>query len=60
MMGYVKDAFRVAGAPIDFEMVALDPSTDNYDDLYNVRNKYESNRFQTKMQPLKSESRAKI
>ena len=38
MMGYVKEIFRTAGAPIDFETVMLDPSTDNYDDLYNVRN----------------------
>ena len=36
MMGYVKEIFRTAGAPIDFETVMLDPSTDNYDDLYNV------------------------
>ena len=36
MMSYVKDVFRVANAPIDFEIVQLDPSTDNYDDLYNV------------------------
>ena len=39
MMGYVKDVFRVAGAPIDFETVNLDPTTDNYDDLYNVSKK---------------------
>lgn len=37
MMSYVKDVFRVANAPIDFEIVHLDPSTDNYDDLYNVQ-----------------------
>jgi hypothetical protein len=36
MMGFVKDVFRVAGAPIDFEHLTLDPSTDNYDDLHNV------------------------
>lgn len=36
MMGYVKEVFRVAGAPVDFETVQLDPSTDNYDDLVNA------------------------
>lgn len=36
MMGHVREIFRVAGAPIDFETVQLDPSTDNYDDLYNA------------------------
>ena len=37
MMGYVKEVFRVAGAPVDFETVQLDPSADNYSDLYNVQ-----------------------
>jgi len=36
MMGYVKEVFKYAGAPIDFETVLLDPTTDNYDDLYNA------------------------
>ena len=36
MMDYLKDVFKVAGAPIDFETVLLDPTTDNYDDLYNA------------------------
>lgn len=36
MMGYVKEIFRYAGAPVDFETVHLDPTTDNYDDLYNA------------------------
>ena len=36
MMGYVKDIFREVGAPVDFETVELDPTTDNYDDLHNV------------------------
>lgn len=36
MMGYVRDIFKVAGAPIDFETVLLDPSQDNYDDLNNA------------------------
>ena len=36
MMGYVKEVFREAGAPVDFETVDLDPTTDNYADLANV------------------------
>ena len=36
MMGYLKEVFRYAGAPVDFETVLLDPSTDNYDDMYNA------------------------
>jgi len=36
MMGYVKEVFREAGAPVDFETVDLDPTTDNYDDLANA------------------------
>lgn len=36
MMGYVKDVFRVAGAPIDFEVAALNPSNDSYEDLVNA------------------------
>jgi len=36
MMGYVKEVFRYAGVPVDFEVVSLDPSTDNYDDLTNA------------------------
>eukprot|EP00092_Neocalanus_flemingeri_P010097 GFUD01010881.1.p1 GENE.GFUD01010881.1~~GFUD01010881.1.p1 ORF type:complete len:376 (-),score=99.75 GFUD01010881.1:148-1275(-) len=36
MMGYVKEVFRYAGAPIDFETVHLDPSTDDYHDLVNA------------------------
>ena len=36
MMGYVKDVYQEAGVPVDFEMIHLDPTTDNYDDLYNV------------------------
>ena len=36
MMTYVKEIFKVAAVPVDFEMVQLDPSTDNYDDLTNV------------------------
>jgi hypothetical protein len=36
MMDYLKEVFKVAGAPVDFETVLLDPTTDNYDDLYNA------------------------
>jgi len=36
MMEYVKDIYKAAGVPVDFEMVFLDPTTDNYDDLYNA------------------------
>ena len=37
MMGYVKQVFNLVGAPIDFEEIKLDPTTDNYADLNNVR-----------------------
>ena len=36
MMSYVKEVYKHAGAPVDFELVTLDPNTDNYDDLYNA------------------------
>ena len=36
MMGYVKEVFRYAGAPVNFETVNLDPSTDDYRDLENA------------------------
>ena len=36
MTGHVRDVFRKVGAPINFEIVQLDPTTDNYDDLSNV------------------------
>jgi len=36
MMGYVKEVFRYAGAPVDFETVELDPTTDDYHDLTNA------------------------
>jgi len=36
MMGYVKQVYKEAGVPVDFEDVQLDPTTDNYDDLYNA------------------------
>ena len=40
MMQHVQRVFKVAGAPVDFEMVHLDPNTENYDDLHNVIDKY--------------------
>jgi len=36
MMGYVKEVFRYAGAPVDFETVQLHPNTDEYADLVNA------------------------
>ena len=36
MMGHLKQVYKEAAVPVDFEMIELDPSTDNYDDLYNV------------------------
>lgn len=37
MMEHVRHVYKVAGVPVDFETVKLDPTTDNYDDLYNVK-----------------------
>lgn len=36
MMDYLREVFKVAGAPIDFEIALLDPTTDNYDDLHHA------------------------
>ncbi len=36
MMAHVREVLRVAGAPVDFETVRLDPAADHYDDLRNV------------------------
>jgi len=36
MTGYIREVFREVGAPVDFETVDLDPTTDNYDDLHNA------------------------
>ena len=36
MMEYVKEVFKYAGAPVNFETVHLDPSTDDYQDLENA------------------------
>ncbi|XP_015516288.2 isocitrate dehydrogenase [NAD] subunit gamma, mitochondrial [Neodiprion virginianus] len=33
LMGYVKEVFRYAGVPVDFEHVDIDPMSDNNDDL---------------------------
>ncbi|PZC71317.1 hypothetical protein B5X24_HaOG213612 [Helicoverpa armigera] len=32
-MGYVRDIFKYIGAPVDFEIVDIDPNADNDDDL---------------------------
>ena len=40
MTGYIREVFREVGAPVDFETVDLDPTTDNYDDLHNVSNSF--------------------
>lgn len=36
MMGYVRQVFSLIGAPVDFEEIKLDPTTDNYADLNNA------------------------
>jgi len=36
MMGYLKEVFSYAGAPIDFEEVHLDPRKEEYDDVNNA------------------------
>ena len=36
MMEHVKEVFRYAGAPVNFETVHLDPGTDDYRDLENA------------------------
>merc|ERR1712032_1005275 len=36
MMSYVKEVFRYAGAPIDFEMIQIDPKSDDSNDLNNA------------------------
>lgn len=33
LMGYVREIFRYCGAPIDFEVIDIDPSTEGNDDL---------------------------
>ena len=33
LMGYVKEVFRYAGVPVDFEEVPIDPSSDSNEDL---------------------------
>ena len=46
MMGHLKQVYKEAAVPVDFEMIELDPSTDNYDDLYNVSSQ-ECQRYKT-------------
>ena len=36
MMGYVKEVFKCAGAPVDFETINLNPATDDYRDVENA------------------------
>jgi len=36
MMSYVKEVFRYAGAPIDFEIIQIDPKSDDSNDLNNA------------------------
>merc|ERR1711936_769478 len=36
MMSYVKEVFRCAGAPVDFETINLNPATDDYRDVENA------------------------
>ena len=36
MMGYVKEVFKCAGAPVDFETINLNPHTDDYRDVENA------------------------
>jgi len=36
MMSYVKEVFRYAGAPIDFEMIQIDPNSADSNDLNNA------------------------
>ena len=36
MMGYVKEVFKCAGAPVDFETINLNPCTDDYRDVENA------------------------
>lgn len=33
LMGYVKEVFKYAGAPVDFEIIDIDPMSENNDDL---------------------------
>ena len=45
MTGYIREVFREVGAPVDFETVDLDPTTDNYDDLHNVNDLFQNFRI---------------
>lgn len=33
LMGYIKEVFRYAGAPVDFQTVEIDPSSDEKNEL---------------------------
>jgi hypothetical protein len=37
MMNYVKQVFTSAGVPVDFEMINFDPTSQDYEDLRQVR-----------------------
>jgi len=36
MMGYVREVFRYAGAPVDFEEICFDPNSEEEADFYNA------------------------
>ena len=36
MMGYVRQVFRYAGAPVDFEEICFDPNSEEESDFYNA------------------------
>jgi len=36
MMGYVKEVFRYAGAPVDFEEIRFDPNSESELDFFNA------------------------
>lgn len=36
MMGYVKEVFRYAGAPVDFEEIRFDPNTESEEQFFNA------------------------
>lgn len=33
LMSYIKNVFKCAGAPVDFEIVQIDPTSDSNEDL---------------------------
>ena len=36
MMGYVREVFRYAGAPVDFEEIRFDPNSESELDFFNA------------------------